>query len=100
MVRGVAPASHSVSESWSRGKKATPPPAIGPEWSAGRREWPRELLDPMSWPGGEEVIPSLISLKKIDCENECFLDRSHAIYLSLPANFYLCNFVIQVLNSI
>ena len=36
----------------------TPLPAIGPEWSAGRRECPRELLDPMSWQAGEEVIPS------------------------------------------
>ena len=49
-----------------------PPPAIGPEWSAGRRECPRELLDPMSWQGGEEVIPSPISLKKIDYESERF----------------------------
>ena len=72
MVRGDTPASYSVPEWWSRGKEVTPPPAIGPEWSAGRREWPRELLDPMSWPGGGEVIPSLISLKKINCEYECF----------------------------
>ena len=51
-----------------------PPPAIGPEWSAGRRECLRKLLIPMSWPGGKEVIPSPISLKKIYCENECFRD--------------------------
>ena len=49
-----------------------PPPAIGSEWSAGRRECPRELLDPMPWPRRKEVIPSSISLKKIDYENECF----------------------------
>ena len=48
-----------------------PPPAIELEWSAGRRECPREpLLGPVSWPGGKEVIPS--SLKKIDYENGCF----------------------------
>ena len=32
--------------------------AIGPEWSGGKRECPRELLDPMSWPGGKGVMPS------------------------------------------
>ena len=49
-----------------------PPPAIGPEWSAERRECSRKLLDPMSWLGGKEVIPSPISLKKIYYENVCF----------------------------
>ena len=49
-----------------------PPPAIGPEWSVGRRECPRKLLDPMSWPRGKGVILSPISLKKIDYENEYF----------------------------
>ena len=48
------------------------PLAIGPEWSAGKGECPRQLLDPMSWQGGEEVILSTISLKKIDYESECF----------------------------
>ena len=51
--------------------RAETPPAIGPEWSAGKRECPRELLDPMSWQGGEEVVPSPIFLKK-DNEDECF----------------------------
>ena len=30
----------------------------GPEWSAGRRECSRKLVYPMSWPEGEEVVPS------------------------------------------
>ena len=32
--------------------------AVGPERSAGRRECPRKLVYPMSWPEGEEVVPS------------------------------------------
>ena len=54
-----------------KGGRGMSPPAIGPEWSAGKRECPRELLDTMSWPGGMEAIPSPISLE-IDYENECF----------------------------
>ena len=69
-----------------------PPPAIGPERSAGRRECPRKLLYPMSWPGGKKLVPSPISLKKIDYENEYFCDLSHAFHSPLPAIFYLCNF--------
>ena len=59
-------------ESWQKGGRGMPPPAIRPEWSAGRRECPRKLLDPMWWPGGKEIIPPPISLKKTDYENECF----------------------------
>ena len=59
-------------ESWSKGGRGVPPPAIGPEWSARRRECPRKVLAPMSWAGGKGVIPSPISLKKIEYENECF----------------------------
>ena len=59
-------------ESWEMGGRGMPPPAIGPEWSTRRRECPHELLDPMSWPGGKEVTPSPITLKKIDYENEFF----------------------------
>ena len=33
------------------GEEVTPPPAIRPKWSAGKRECPRKLLDPMSWQG-------------------------------------------------
>ena len=33
---------------------------------------PPRAMDPMPWPGGKEVIPSSISLKKIDYEYECF----------------------------
>ena len=51
--------------------RAETPPAIGPERSAGKRERPRELLDLMSWQGGEEVVPSPIFLKKYN-EDECF----------------------------
>ena len=59
-------------ELWSKGQRGMSPPAIGPEWSAGRKECPRELLDPMLWSGGKEAIPSPISLEKIDYKNECF----------------------------
>ena len=41
-----------------KGGRGMPPLAIGPEWSAGRRECPRKLLDPMPCPEGEEVVPS------------------------------------------
>ena len=44
-----------------RGEEVGPRIAIRPEWSAGRRECPRKLLYPiypMSWPEGEEVVPS------------------------------------------
>ena len=49
-----------------------PPPAIRPECSAGRTERPRELLDPMLWQGGKEVIHLQISLKNVAHENEYF----------------------------
>ena len=42
-----------------RGEEVGPRIAIRPEWSAGRRECPRKLMYPMSWPEGEEVVPSL-----------------------------------------
>lgn len=32
--------------------------AVGPEGSAGKRECPRKLLDPTTWPGGGEVVLS------------------------------------------
>ena len=41
-----------------RGEELGPRIAIRPEWSAGRRECPRKLVYPMSWPEGEEVVPS------------------------------------------
>ena len=49
---------------WTRfvvkgGEEVGPRIAIRPEWSAGRRECPRKLMYPMSWPEGEEVVPSL-----------------------------------------
>ena len=31
------------------GEEVSPRIAIGPGWSAGRREFPRKLLYPMSW---------------------------------------------------
>ena len=41
-----------------RGEEVGPRIATRPEWSAGRRECPRKQMYPMSWPEGEEVIPS------------------------------------------
>ena len=39
------------------GEEVIPPPDIGPEWSAGKRECSHELLDPMSWPDGKKQPP-------------------------------------------
>ena len=41
-----------------RGEEVHARIAIGPEWSAGRRECPRKLVYPMLWPEGKEVVPS------------------------------------------
>ena len=49
-----------------------PPLATGPERSARRRDCPPKLLDPITWQEGEEIVPSPISLKKINYEGECF----------------------------
>ena len=41
-----------------RGEKVAPRIAIGPEWSARKRDCFRKLVYPMPWPEGEEVVPS------------------------------------------
>ena len=38
-----------------------PPLAIGPEWSAGRRECPRKLLDPIVLWSGTRVTCEMVS---------------------------------------
>ena len=46
-------------DSWLKGGRGIVPRiAIGPEWSAGRKECSRKLVYPMSWPEGEKVVPS------------------------------------------
>ena len=53
-----APASIGL-DSWQKGGRGIGPRiAIGPEWSAARRECSRKLVYPMSWPEGEEVVLS------------------------------------------